>query len=188
MIDAACGGGTLRRPPVEIYRIMGDLASNTHQWASQDRQMVKKKETPAGMYHVDQQAMLTSHIEAINKKLEALILAQSQPTTSTVIIPGIPCNLCGSVSHDSDNCLITELLSQRAPGTLPTQPKANPRGEATTIKLRSGKEVENSDEKEVVIGSNPKVPTDGNSEEKEESSKNDKVEFFYYLGQFSFFE
>ncbi|KAJ1424284.1 hypothetical protein SESBI_11728, partial [Sesbania bispinosa] len=55
MIDAAGGGGIMRRPPVEIYRIMGDLASNTHQWASQDRQVVKKKETPAGMYHVDQQ-------------------------------------------------------------------------------------------------------------------------------------
>ncbi|KAJ1421336.1 hypothetical protein SESBI_13770 [Sesbania bispinosa] len=72
MIDAACGGGILRRPPTEIYKIMGDLASNTHQWASQDRQLVKKKETPAGMYHVDQQTMLTSQIEAINKKLKHL--------------------------------------------------------------------------------------------------------------------
>ncbi|KAJ1388798.1 hypothetical protein SESBI_38782 [Sesbania bispinosa] len=57
MIDAACGGGILRRPPAEIYRIMGDLASNTYQWASQDKQVVKKKETPAGMYHVDLQTM-----------------------------------------------------------------------------------------------------------------------------------
>ncbi|KAJ1383912.1 hypothetical protein SESBI_42982 [Sesbania bispinosa] len=71
---------------------------------------------------------------------------------------------------------ITELLSQRAPGTLASQPEANPKGNAKAIKLRSGREVENSDEKEVVIKSNPKVPTDGNSEEKEESSKNDKVE------------
>ncbi|KAJ1438678.1 Retrotransposon gag domain [Sesbania bispinosa] len=63
------------RPQVEIYRIMGDLASNIHQWASQDRQVVKKKETHAGMYHVDQQTMLSSQIEAINKKLEELMLA-----------------------------------------------------------------------------------------------------------------
>ncbi|KAJ1436717.1 hypothetical protein SESBI_04020 [Sesbania bispinosa] len=112
MIDAACGGGMLRRMPAEIYRIMGDLASNTHQWASKDRQVVKKKETLAGMYHVDQQTMLTSQIEAINKKLEALMLAQSQPATSTTT-PGIPCNLCGSVSHNSDNCLVGAHYAQQ---------------------------------------------------------------------------
>ncbi|KAJ1421647.1 hypothetical protein SESBI_13599 [Sesbania bispinosa] len=155
------------------------------------------------MYHVDQQTMLTSQIEAINKKLEALMFAQSQPATSTATIPGIPCNLCGSVSHDNDNCLgqnislpirilidpphvqtqggfrqekkepsfqetvmqyiqnsesrfqdietqlgqITKLLSQGAPGTLPSQPEANPRGEVKSIKLRSIKEVENSNKK-----------------------------------------
>ncbi|KAJ1376702.1 hypothetical protein SESBI_49656 [Sesbania bispinosa] len=61
---------------------------------------------------------------------------------------------------------ITVLLSQRAPGTLPSRHEANPRGEAKSIKLRSCREMENSEEKEIVTGSNPKIPIDGNSEEK----------------------
>ncbi|KAJ1430780.1 hypothetical protein SESBI_07611 [Sesbania bispinosa] len=218
----------------------GRFASNTHQLASKDRQVVKKKETPAGMYHVDQQTMLTSQIEAINKKFEALIhdgdnclvgahydqqaeeanylgnnyntswrnhpnlswggRQNNQPPSQNpyrpphvqnqgafrqekkessfqeTVMQYIPNSESRFQNIETPLGQITELLSKRAPRTIPRQQETNQRGEAKAIKVRSDKKVANSNEKEVVIGSNPKVPTVGNSEEKEESSKDDKVE------------
>ena len=112
MIDAACGGGILYKPPADTWRVMGELASNSHQWRSSDRHLKKKESQSAGIYQVDQNALLVSQIEAINKKLEALMMAQAQPAPTPVSPTPAACSFCGSISHADDGCMVGAHIAQ----------------------------------------------------------------------------
>ena len=120
MIDAACGGGIMNRIPADTWRIMGEIATNSHQWRSTDRLIRKKEKEPqaSGLYHLDQSTALASQIESLTKKMDELMQAQAQPIQqahSSLPTPSMTknCNFCGSISHTDESCLVGVQMSQQ---------------------------------------------------------------------------
>jgi len=60
---------------------MGEIANNNHQWRLTDRHIKRKEKEPHSLviYQIDQSSALASQIEALSKKMEALMQAQIQP-------------------------------------------------------------------------------------------------------------
>jgi len=69
MVDSACGRGIINKLPTDTWKIMGELASNSHQWQSINRHIKKKKPQAVGLFHVDQSTVISSQIEALTRKL-----------------------------------------------------------------------------------------------------------------------
>ena len=111
MVDSACEGGIMNKLPKNTWWIMGELASNSHQWRYIDRHVKNKEAQASGLYHVDQSTAISSQIEALTKKIEMFMASQAQQISSVHTPPPQPpvtssCNLCKSVSHTEDSCLV----------------------------------------------------------------------------------
>jgi len=77
MVDVACGGGIVYRLPADTWRIMGELASNNHQWRSADRHIKRKEPQASGIFQVDQSAALASQVEVLTKQIASLMATQN---------------------------------------------------------------------------------------------------------------
>lgn len=106
-IDAAWGGSICKKTPEKAYALIEEMAANNYQWPSGDRHVVKR---PAGVYQVESSAALELKLEAITKKLETLMQAQTQSIPASPV----PCDHCGMVGHESIDCQVGNPFAQPA--------------------------------------------------------------------------
>ena len=78
--DAACGGSFGKKTPTEAFDIIAEMAQNNAQWSANERQSGKKNQQ-ADIYKVETNTALEAKLEAMTKKLEALMATKGQSSS-----------------------------------------------------------------------------------------------------------
>ena len=91
VLDTAAGGSFSKKYNHEAYSLLEDMVDSIVNWNS--KRLNHKR--PSGVFGVDAVVTLSAQLEAMNKKIEALAVAQ------TIVIK---CELCRG-PHTYNNCL-----------------------------------------------------------------------------------
>ncbi|RDY14157.1 hypothetical protein CR513_00824, partial [Mucuna pruriens] len=69
-IDAACGGTIRKKPPIEAYTTIEDMASNSNNCFPGDRHVIQRL---VGMYQVHIGGAMERKLDALTRQIESLI-------------------------------------------------------------------------------------------------------------------
>jgi len=86
----------------DVYKIMLELVINSQNWQSkeQDRHIRRdKKRETTEVFQSDMTVTLTSQIEALNEKFEALMQAQNPSKPIFVAETTSKCSQCDAIDH-----------------------------------------------------------------------------------------
>jgi len=91
LLDAVAGGTLGSKTPSEARHLIEEMAMNSYQWNTRDRNKV------AGIHEVDAVTSLAAQVESLSKKLDVMASARVAAITM--------CNGCGG-GHASSDCPI----------------------------------------------------------------------------------
>ncbi|XP_073153095.1 uncharacterized protein [Henckelia pumila] len=152
MLDAAAGGNLLRKSPEDGYELFEEMASSSYQ-PQPERSMMRKS---AGIHQLDAFTSMTAQLEAMNKNIDGFSLGTSSmriqevfydrfqgehftkdcQTGNPFYVPDeAPVNHVGSKNRPGQ---LAKRMSNREPGTLPSDTQNNPKEQVKAVELRSG--------------------------------------------------
>jgi hypothetical protein len=102
VVDSGCGGVLMEKSSEEAMELFETLSEHSQQFSSRGRQGVKSK----GLYEVNSNGGSSSHMVAVDRKLDMIVKAMALQNISPIqqATPPQVCALCSQFDHTTDTC------------------------------------------------------------------------------------